>query len=136
MLYQEFELEKYKWKVYAFYDTTKYDVDDVMICLFDLKCDSENAKRAFKNITSGCKNTGLTFSKDRKSCIVLGRATDKQNFAHTYTHEICHCAIHIAKEYGINYESEKLAYIAGDLGAIMLPFASKFMCDCCRTKNI
>jgi hypothetical protein len=40
--------------------------------------------------------------------------------------------MHIAKEYGIDPYGEELAYIIGDLGAIMLPYAGKFMCDCCN----
>ena len=89
---------------------------------------------AYLNLYSNQLDTGLTFSKNRKTCIVLGRASDKANFAHTFTHEITHCAMHIANEYGINPHSESLAYIAGDLGAEMLPFASKFLCDCCNKK--
>ena len=65
---------------------------------------------------------------------ILGIATDSENFAHTYTHEIAHCAMHIAKEYGIDPQSEEYAYIVGDLGAKMFPYASKFMCNCCRKK--
>ena len=135
MLYQEFHIPKYKWKVYAFYDTTFEDADVVMECLYDLGCNGETAKRAFQNLSSGDLNTGLTFSKDRKTCIVLGRSTDKANFSHTYVHEITHCAIHIANEYGISCQSESLAYIAGDLAAVMLPYASKFICDHCRCKT-
>ena len=40
----------------------------------------------------------------------------------------------IAKEYGINPYGEELCYIIGGLGAVMLPYASKFLCDCCRHK--
>lgn len=136
MLYQEFELPKYKWKIYAFYDTTSDDLESVMDCLYNLKCPSELAKKAYKNIYANNPNTGLTYSNDKKTCIVLGRATDRQNFAHTYTHEIFHCAIHIANEYGINTRGEEIAYIAGDLGALMLPYASSFFCECCYNKNL
>lgn len=135
MLYQEITIPKYRWRVFVFYDTTKQDADDVMDCLYDLGCNGETAKRAYLNLYSNQIDTGLTFSKNRKTCIVLGRASDKSNFAHTFTHEITHCAIHIANEYGINPQSESLAYIAGDLGAEMLPFASKFLCDCCNKKE-
>ena len=132
MIRQEFKIPKYNWKVFAFYDSTSKDTDEIMDCLYYLGCDGKTAKKAFRSLSFGEMNTGLTFSKDRKTCIVLGRATDKANFAHTFTHEITHCAIHIANEYGISCQSESLAYIAGDLGAIMLPYASKFMCDCCK----
>lgn len=135
MKYQEFEIPKYDWKVYAFYDTTANDIDDIMMCLYDLKCTSPIAKQAYDNVSKNEKNTGLTFSKNRKTCIVLGRASDKPNFAHTFCHEIGHCAMHIAKEYNIDPYGEELAYIIGGLGATMLPFASDFLCDCCRNKK-
>lgn len=134
MRYQEFDIPKYDWKVYAFYDTTADDIDDIMMCLYDLGCTASIAKQAYENVSQNKKNTGLTFSKDRQTCIVLGRATDKENFAHTFCHEIGHCAMHIAKEYGINPYGEELCYIIGGLGAVMLPYASKFLCDCCRHK--
>jgi hypothetical protein len=99
-----------------------------------MRCNAGVAKQAYENIAEDKPNTGLTFSKDRKTCIVMGRSTDKANFSHTYVHEITHCAIHIANEYGISPQSESLAYIAGDLAAVMLPYASRFICDHCRTK--
>lgn len=136
MLYQEFDIPKYDWKVFAFYDTTFEDADVVMDCLYEMGCSGEIANRAFSNLNSGILNTGLTFSKKHKTCIVLGRTTDKENFAHTYAHEIAHCAIHLADEYGIDLQSETLAYIIGDLAAVMLPYASKFLCDHCRTKKL
>ena len=135
MLYQEFKLSEYDWSVYVFYNTTTAHTREIMMCLHDLGCDGNTAYRAYQNLMSGNLNTGLTFSKDRKTCIVLSKATDRENFAHTFTHEITHCAIHIANEYGISQQSERLAYIAGDLGAIMLPYASKFLCNCCNTKH-
>ena len=134
MLYQEFELPKYDWHVSVFYNSTFEDREDIMDCLYEMNCNSEIARKAYGNLSSGQKNTGLTFSKDNATCIVLGIATDSENFAHTYTHEIAHCAMHIAKEYGIDPQSEEYAYIVGDLGAKMFPYASKFMCDCCRKK--
>ena len=135
MLYQQFDIPKYNWSVYAFYDTTGDDIDDIMMCLYDMGCTANIAKQAYENISSDQRNTGLTYSKDRATCIVLSRATDKQNFAHTYTHEIAHCGMHIAKEYGIDPYGEELCYIIGDLGAEMLPYASKYMCDCCNKKR-
>ena len=34
MKYQEFDIPKYDWKVYAFYDTTADDIDDIMMCSY------------------------------------------------------------------------------------------------------
>lgn len=135
MLYQNIHIDKYDWEVHAFYDTTDKDSEIIMDCLYDLGCRGDVLKRAFQNLSSGNMNTGLTFSKNNRSCIVLGRTTDKANFANTLVHEIFHCAVHIADEYGINTRGEEIAYIAGDMGAEMLPYASKFLCECCKTKN-
>lgn len=135
MKYQEFEIPKYDWQVCVFYNTTADNMEDVMDYLFEIGCDGSTAKKAHSNLSSNIPNTGLTYTKGRETCIVLGYATDSGNFAHTYVHEITHCAIHIAKYFGVNFESEELAYIAGDLAAVMLPFASKFICDCCRKKD-
>lgn len=135
MLHQKFYIEKYDWKVHAFYDTTSDDADVIMDCLYSLGCKGDTLKRAFQNLYVSHKNTGLTFSKNGQTCIVLSRTTDKPNFAHTLIHEIFHCAIHIAKEHDIDTHGEEIAYIAGDLGATMLPYASRFLCECCKTKK-
>ena len=136
MLYQEFYIPKYEWSVGVFYDTTAENAEEIIDYLFDMGCGYSTAKKAYKNLSSNAPNTGLTFSRNGKTCIVLGRATDRKNFAHTYVHEITHCAIHIAKAFSVGFESEELAYIAGDLGAVMLPFASSYICDCCRKKEL
>lgn len=135
MLYQEFDIPKYNWRVYAFYDTTADDLDDIMECLHYMRCNASVAKQACENIAEDKPNTGLTFSKDRKTCIVLGRATDRANFAHTYQHEIFHIGQHIANEYGISCQGEALAYIIGDIAATMLPYASHFLCEHCKNKH-
>lgn len=81
MLYQEFYIEKYDWKVCVFYDTTEEDTDEVMEYLFHIGCDGITAQRAYQNLSSNEPNTGLTYSRSKQSCVVLGHATDKQNFA-------------------------------------------------------
>lgn len=135
MLYQEFYIKKYHWQVYAFYDTTEDNIDDIMECLYGIGCGANTAIQAYDNIADNRLNTGLTFSKDRQSCIVLSRASNREEFAHTFCHELHHCAMHIAKEYKIDPYSEEPAYIIGDLGKEMLPFASKFLCSCCSKKH-
>lgn len=134
MLYQEFGIPKYNWRVYAFYDTTADDLEDIMECLHYMRCNASVAKQAYENIAENKPNTGLTFSKNNQSCVVLSRATSKEQFASTFTHELHHCAMHLAKEYSIDPYSEEPAYIMGSLGEKMLPYASKFLCDCCANK--
>lgn len=135
MLRQEFYIEDYDWNVYVYYDTTYDDADEIMDCLYNIGCGGDVAKRAFQNLSQGKKNTGLTFSKNGNSCIVLSRATDEANFCHTVMHEIYHLTNHIAKEYRLDVNNEPCAYLAGDIAAIMLPYSSKFIRNCCKTKK-
>ena len=44
MLYQEFDIPKYNWRVYAFYDTTADDLDDIMECLHYMRCNTSVAR--------------------------------------------------------------------------------------------
>lgn len=134
MKYQEFYIKKYDWQIFVFYDTTVNDIDDIMMCLYDMNCNSNVAIQAYDNVIENRLNTGLTFSKDKKSCIVLGRASSKEEFASTFCHELHHCAMHISKEYNIDPNGEETAYIIGSLGKETLPIASKFLCDCCNNK--
>lgn len=132
---QRIRLDDYNWDIDIFYDATKVDVDEIMEYLYHIGCDGDIAKQAYENLSSGKLNTGLTFSKNNKSCIVLGRTSDRENFSHTFSHEICHLGHHIANAYNFSAYGEKLAYLIGDISAIMLPYASKYLCDCCSTKN-
>ena len=69
MEYQEFDLPRYDWGVYAFYDVTNRDVEAVMDCLDYIGCNGETRVKALNNILAGELNTGLTFSKNRQTCI-------------------------------------------------------------------
>lgn len=135
MRHQNFYISNYDWTIDVFYDTNEKDADTVLECLKSIGCKGSTLERATDNLYAGKRNTGLTFSKNRKSCIVLSKTTDKENFANTLIHEIFHCSTHIAMEYDIDVFSEEPAYIAGDLGSVVLPYASKFLCDCCKTKK-
>ena len=71
MLYQEFELPKYDWHISVFYNTTFEDTEDIMDCLYEMNCSSEIARKAYDNLSSGQKNTGLTFSKDNATTFTV-----------------------------------------------------------------
>lgn len=132
---QRFYLGDYDWEFLVYYNSTSSDLEDIMYQLVSLGCGKRQLMRAKKNISSGKLNNGLTFSKNRVSCIVLGKSSDTMNFANTFAHEVCHSAIHIASYYGFSTYGERLAYLVGDISAIMLPYASKYMCHCCNKKK-
>ena len=76
MLYQEFDIPKYNWRVYAFYDTTADDLDDIMECLHYMRCNASIAKQAYENIAEDKPNTGpytaLNFKSLKSYTCMLG----------------------------------------------------------------
>lgn len=119
MMHEELVISEYRWLVDVFFGVTEDDADEVMECLHDMGVSGKAARSAYRNLLSGEFNTGLTFSKGRRSCIVIGKTTERAEFAHTFTHEIFHCAVHIASANRLPLTGEAVAYIAGDLSAEM-----------------
>ena len=121
MIYQEIEVPKYRWTIFAFYDTTALDTDAVVGALYDLDCDYKTATRAYENLEMGKKNTGLCYSNYRcqASVLVISKTTNASEFISTWHHELCHLQ----------------AYLTGEVAQIMFPKIKHLFCDCCRKEK-
>ena len=53
-------------------------------------------------------------------------------FANTWFHEVLHCAVHIARANGLDFEGEPIAYVGGELARAMQPVAARPMCPTCK----
>lgn len=137
MIYCDIHIDKYDWDLYCFFAVDGYYLDDIMEQLWKVGCDGNNAKRAYDNIKANDLNTGLCYSnpKLRSSVIVTAITSNASEFAHSFVHEISHCAVHIAQANNIDLKSEEFCYLTGDLAKTLFPFVSDLLCDCCRTKK-
>lgn len=124
------------WEIYAYYASTKYEVDEIMEKLWEIGVDSTNARQAFENLSSGDLNTGLCYSNYslRKSVLVVALTSSPAEFLDSLTHEATHVCVHIATTLGINHKSEDFAYLVGDLCREMYPYVSHKLCNCCNKK--
>lgn len=138
MIIQEFYIKKYDWCVKVFYAVTHYDLDVVEDALLATGCRKKDIARARENLGAGY-NHGLTYTNSAKRCsvVVVGLAENGAEYYNTIVHEQTHLVIHICKAYGIDYLSEELCYLAGEIAEKMYPKVKHIICDSCleRLKN-
>lgn len=134
MIYSHIHIDKYDWDVFCYFAVEGYYLDDIMEKLWEIGCDSNNARRAYDSISNGGLNTGLCYSngKTRSTVLVTALTSNSSEFTNSFVHEITHCATHIAKHSNIDTHSEEFCYLNGDLAMFLYPVVGHLLCDCCR----
>lgn len=133
MIRQTIYLERaHGWKVTAFYAVTHYEVDEIMRTLAEAGADDKSLDRAYENLSSGDLNTGLCYSGNGESVLVISCASSPAQFLNSLVHELHHLASHIASALGYNQKGEDACYIAGEAAEKMYPVANRFLCEHCR----
>lgn len=134
MIRQKFTLNSYGWIIYAYYVVTKPNADEILENLVGIGCDGETLQRAYKNLTSGKLDTGLTYSNSdtRKTVMVFAKTSNAKEFLQSYKHETGHLQSHIAQTFGINPYGEELQYIGDDIVEETWETAKDLLCDHCR----
>lgn len=137
MIRQIIYLEDWKWVIKVFYETEIWNARLILQQLEHMGCSDRALASAEDNLTSGKKNTGLTYSnvEDRTTLVAISCTTSANEFANTFYHEVMHCAFHIAGALGIDPYSEEFGYLSGAISSQLFRVAKKFMCDCCRNKG-
>lgn len=134
MIKQEIYLDKEDWQVIAYYAVTHFEVEEIMRTLEEAGCRGKDLERSFENISSGNMNTGLCFSGDGVSVIVISVTSSKPQFCNSWVHELHHLATHIAKYLGYDLLGEDVCYLAGEIAEKMHPVVGKYLCECCSRK--
>ena len=120
------------WTVYVYYAVTPSNVWEVMCALWQIGCRGKDLIDAYRNISSGILNNGLTFSNPLRngSVMVIGMASSQAEFQNTVVHEIGHISTHISQHLSIDQYGEEKQYLAGEIGQKMFPVTQKFICGC------
>lgn len=105
-------LSRYDWAVVGVADVRPCDVPRVMAML---TARGEDRRKAWENLTSGRRDTGLTYSDpvSRLSVLVIGEASSAGELLSTIVHEIGHVTAHIAEAAGIDVRGEEVQYLGG-----------------------
>lgn len=110
-------LEKYGWLADIYFDYNCKYSDDLIDRLENIGISDEKLDIAYADLNSCKNNIGLTYSSfvEKKTIIVIGRATSPKEFMKTFTHEIGHMSTHICQYYYIDPYGEEIHYITQDI---------------------
>lgn len=137
MLKQSFYLDNYDWHITVYYSIHTYHVDEIMQHLHRIGIKGEDADKAYKNLSSGEVNKGITFVKNGEAVAVIGRASSAAQYADSIQHEIQHLAIFIADAEGIPLKDEEVCYIGGEIARKMWTRTKFLTSECgCYTYRI
>jgi hypothetical protein len=136
MIRQRIYLDNYDILVHAYYATTQYYVAEILDRLYEIGCRGHNLRRAEENLASGELNVGLTYysPRHREAVMVVALTSSAAEFYNSLMHELSHLTAYIAKDEGLSFTGEAIAYLEGDLAKVILPVVQPLLCDCCRKK--
>jgi hypothetical protein len=66
--------------------------------------------------------------------MVIALTSSAAEFFNSLMHELSHLTAYIAKDNGISFTGEEVAYLEGDLAREIFPKTKPLLCDCCRHK--
>lgn len=115
MIRQSITLDNYDWHITMFYAVHGYYVDEIMEALHAIGVRGSKARRAYRNLSSGKINTGLTYAKDGRAVCVIGKASSAAQYADSIQHEVMHLAKFIGRAEGLDPYSEEVCYIGGEI---------------------
>lgn len=137
MIKQRITLDRYDWEITIYYAVHGYFVDEIMEHLRKIGVHGSQEEKAYKNLSSGKLDTGLTFVKDGEAVCVIGKASSASEYANSIQHEVMHLAIFIAMEEGIPLDDEEVCYIGGEIAQKIHPKAKLLTSECgCYTYKI
>lgn len=136
MITHVFHISQHDWLVKAYINSDVSDADLILRELQSVGADMETMRLAFSNLSSGQKNTGLTYTSkwNRVTIIVVSESTSAEEFFNSLVHEICHAKTHICEYLGIDLRSEEAAYFSGGLARDLFPHVKHLLCEDCRKK--
>lgn len=134
MIRQKIALNSYGWIIYAYYVVKKPNADEILENLVGIGCDGETLQRAYKNLTSGNLDTGLTYSNidTRETVMVISATSSAKEFQKSYKHETGHLQSHIAQTFGIDPHGEEIQYIGDDIIEFTWEIIRDLLCEHCR----
>lgn len=123
-----------EWKVDFLFSTHSYDIDEVLMYLYDMDADSDVWQQAIDLMESSRMNCGFTFTNAeiKRALVVIGPTSSGKQFVNTLSHEVHHVAVAIASSIGYNLEGEKPAYLAGDTMMSLIETVCELGCQHCR----
>lgn len=134
MIVQDFYIPEYDWNTRVYYAVTTYRTERIIADLRRAGCRGLQLEKAFRNLSKGDLNTGLTYSNYRtgQTVMVIALTSTPDEFLNSWEHEKKHLARHIEQSFGIDPFGEEASYLEGEIAQKMFPVAKRFICEHCR----
>lgn len=131
-------IKRCRWWVRIYFAVTCYHSDRILKDLDCLDCSDEIYFRAKWHLRKGNLNTGLTYSntRARESVMVVGLSSTMGQFLNSFEHELRHLVDDIAGALNIAIKGEDVAYLTGDLNALLFEDIHPFICCSGNCKSI
>lgn len=112
-------LRKEAWRISVYVLESCGEGADVLEELASMGCRGKDFAEVTTELMRCGMNIGITYSvgPKRNTLMVIGEQSDKVEFVNTLRHEQHHIISHICQEECIDMNTERSAYIAGDVGA-------------------
>lgn len=119
-----------RWVVDFLFATKHYDINGVLSCLYDAYAPEDVMKQAEDLMLSCDYNCGFTYTNQyrRRAVVLIGPTTSGSEFQNTFVHEIRHLADAIVMSLGVPLDSERPAYISGDMAKALAEVVCELGC--------
>lgn len=136
MIIQDIYLNEYDWHVRIYYAVTTYWTDRIASDMERVGCSGIRLERAYRSLSKGDLNTGITYSNLRtgETVMVISLTSTTSEFLNSWMHEMRHLSRHVEQAYGIDPYGEDAAYLEGEIAQKMFRVARRFVCEHCRGK--
>jgi len=128
MKYKGIKIKKYDWSVDFFFNAYPGDIEEILDSLYWMGASEHQIEDGIKTIKENEPNFGITYSNldNKKTVVILGNITSKEEFNNTVVHEIQHIIQSISKVYHIDPYGEDISYLAGDIAEMLTPQTKHF----------
>lgn len=133
MIKQGFNIGNRDWYIMVYYNVhTDKELIEVADILRSVYCKADIISRAIEVLSE--PNTGLTFTNfdEHLTLIFIGRATSAEQMYDTIQHELKHAVEHISSYFDVDPQSEKSAYLQGEIARNMFGAAAMAVCPKCN----
>lgn len=139
MIIRDVYISKYDWFVRIYYAVTDYHTERIVRDLQRIRCPYPIVQRVREKMAERNLDTGFTYSnaERRDTVMVVGLHSSPAEFMNSLEHELRHLVDDISKTMRLDRAGETVAYITGDINAVIAPDIQLFVCDCenhCKQK--
>lgn len=118
MIKFKYYIPKYYWDLILFIDVDVEDINNIIQHLHFLYVDNIIVNKVINNIISGYNNAVTVSNKTiNKSIITINKTYNDKELVNSIVHEVYHMTFHIVNKNNIEYDSEKAAYLIGNIVA-------------------